>query len=108
MILICTDSCKLLYNLALCYLASGNLWLSFLGERGEAKSPEAEMESVLYITNATATTLFTSLHLFFFFFFLYVRDKKVFSGRPGPGICFCDVSEEQDAPIPHGDKWAFD
>lgn len=112
---ICTDSSgKLLYNVALCYLASGNPWLSFPAEQGNP-SHRRRRWKVCYRSQMQQEQPCLLLHSHQNAAF-QVRDKGFLRTpkhtRSTQGLFLQHVSA-QDAPtlrecFPANDKWAFD
>lgn len=110
-----TDSSgKLLYNFASCYLASGNLWLSFRVRQGIQITRGEDGKCVLYHKCSRNNRVY---------FWVPIRSRpfrcvtKGLLRTPEPSEassdCFSQCVRLQDAPIlpvrfPDADKWASD
>lgn len=97
---------KLLYNFALCYLASGNLWLSFWVTEGIQVTGGRDgkcfmyhkynRNSPVYFWAPINSTFFRCVTKGFLRTGLFLRCVRA-QDAPIPGVCF-----------PDSDKWAFD
>lgn len=107
---------KLLYNFALCYLASGNLWLSFWVERGIQVTGGRDGKCVIYHKCNRNNLVYFWVPVFNSTFFRCVTKRFSQDGqgtRRSIQRLFSQCVGARGAPIlavcfPDSDKWAYD